>query len=82
MSKKDFDLDKEVEKLARKSNIDMRKAEFAFENQIRKLDKDIDNIVKAKIKDFDDNKELSSEYLSIDYSSSTIDQYRKKLKKI
>ena len=82
MSEKEFDLDKEVEKLSRKSNIDMRKTEFAFENQIRKLDKDIDNIVKSKIKEFDENKELTSEYLSTDYSSSTIGQYKKKLKKI
>ena len=83
MSKKeDFDLDKEVEKLSRKSNINMRKSEYAFENRIRKLDNDIDKIVKEKIKDFDDNKYLTEEYLTMDYSQSTINRYREKLKKI
>ena len=80
--KKDFDLDEEVEKLSRKSNINMRKSEYAFENQLRKLDNDIDKIVKEKIKDFDDNKYLTQEYLTMDYSQSTINRYREKLNKI
>ncbi len=83
MSKKDkIDFDEELEKIARKSNIDMRNSEYAFENQIRKLDNDIDRIAKQKIKDFDENKELASQYLSIDYKQDTIDRYREKLKKI
>lgn len=82
MSKKDFDLDKEVEKLSRKSNINMRKSEYAFENQVRQLDKDIDKIVEEKIKDFDNNKQLTQEYLTMDYTESTINRYREKLKKI
>lgn len=82
MSKDEFDLDEEIKKLSRKTNINMRKSEYAFENQIRKLDKDIDNIVKNKIKDFDNNKKLTSNYLSTDYSSSTIEGYKRKLKKI
>ncbi len=82
MSKEEIDFDKELEKIARKSNIDMRNSEYAFENQIRKLDNDIDRIAKQKIKDFDENKELASQYLSIDYKQDTIDRYREKLKKI
>lgn len=82
MSKKEFDIDEEVEKLARKSNFHMRKSEYAFENQLKRLDKDIDQIANQKIKDFDENKELTSEYLSIEYSHDTIDRYREKLKKI
>lgn len=82
MSKKEIDFDKELEKIARKSNINMRNTEYAFENQIKKLDKDIDRIAKQKIKDFDENKELASQYLSIDYKQDTIDRYREKLKKI
>lgn len=82
MSKKEIDFDKELEKIARKSNINMRNTEYAFENQIKKLDSDIDRIAKQKIKDFDENKELSSQYLSIDYKQDTIDRYREKLKKI
>ena len=30
MAKKDFDLDAEIEKIARKSNINIQKTEFAF----------------------------------------------------
>ena len=82
MSEKEFDLDEEIEKLSRKSNINMRKSEHAFENQIRKLDKDIDNLVKRKIKDFESNKKLKEDYLTIDYSESSIERYREKLKKI
>ena len=82
MSKKEFDLDKEIEKIARKSNINMRKPEYSFENQIKRLDKDIDIILDEKIKVFDENKELLSDYLNIDYSQDTIDRYREKLKKI
>lgn len=80
--KEEFDVDKELEKISRKSNIDIRKSEYSFENQIRKLDKEIDKIMDSKIKEFDDNKKLTSDYLSIDYSESTINRYKEKLKKI
>ena len=82
MSKKELDLDKEVEKLARKSNVNMRKSEYAFEKQLKKLDADIDSLVNEKIKDFDIDKKLTEQYLTIDYSNSTVDRYREKLKKI
>lgn len=82
MSKKELDLDKEVERLARKSNLNMRKSEYAFEKQLKKLDADIDSLVNDKIKDFDIDKKLTEQYLTIDYSNSTVDRYREKLKKI
>ena len=82
MSKEEFDLDKEIEKIARKTNLNMRKSEYSFENQIKRLDKDIDNLMKDKMKNFDDNKELTSDYLNINYKQDTIDRYREKLKKI
>ena len=53
--KEEFDVDKELEKISRKSNLDIRKSEYSFENQIRKLDKEIDKIMDSKIKEFDDN---------------------------
>ena len=81
MSKK-FDIDEEIEKLSRKTNVNMKRTEYAFDNQIRKLEKDIDHIVKDKISNFDENKELSTKYLNIDYSSDSIDRYKKRLKKI
>ena len=83
MSKKEeIDFDKELEKIARKTNINVRKSEYAFENQLKRLDKDIDKVIDDKIKDFDKNKQLTSDYLSIDYKQDTIDRYREKLKKI
>lgn len=82
MSKKEIDFDEEIEKLSRKTNINIRKSEFAFEKQLKRLDKDIDNITNQKIKDFDEYKESLGNYLATDYSSSTIDRYREKLKKI
>ena len=45
MSKKDIDFDEEIKKLSRKTNIDIRRSEYAFENQIRKLDNDIKDIL-------------------------------------
>ena len=82
MSKKEIDFDKELENLSRQSGINIRKSEYSFDNQIKKLDKDIDKIVNEKIKNFDENKKLKSEYLNIDYKQDTIDRYREKLKKI
>ena len=79
---KEFDVDEEIEKLSRKTNINMRRTEYAFDNQLKKLEKDIDHIVKDKISNFDENKELSTKYLNIDYSSDSIDTYKKRLKKI
>ncbi|WP_295610245.1 hypothetical protein [uncultured Methanobrevibacter sp.] len=83
MSKKEkIDFDKELEKIARKSNLNIRKSEYAFENQLKKLDKDIDNLTNKKIKEFDKNKELTLEYLSTEYKQDSIDRYREKLNKI
>lgn len=82
MSKKEKDIDKEIEKLARKSNVNIKKTEYSFEKRMKRLDKEIDDVINDKIKEFDKNKELTSDYLSIDYKSDTIDNYRKKLKKI
>lgn len=83
MSKKEkIDFDKELEKIARKSNVNIRKSEYAFENQLKKLDRDIDNLTNKKIKGFDKNKELTLEYLSTEYKQDSIDRYREKLNKI
>ena len=82
MSKEEFDLDKEIEKIARKSNINMRNSEYSFESRLKKLDKEMDKIMDRKIKEFDDSKSATSDYLSIDYRQDTIERYREKLKKI
>ena len=82
MAKEEFDIDKEIEKLSRKSNLSMRKSENSFDNMLKKLDKDIDEVMDRKIKAFDDSKKLTSDYLNIDYTEDTIERYREKLKKI
>ena len=82
MAKKDVDFDKELEKLARKTNVSIKKSEFAFENQLRKLDKEIDDAANKKIKEFDKNKQLTADYLSIDYRNDSISRYREKLNRI
>ncbi len=82
MSKKELDFDKELEKIARKSNINIKKSEYSFENRLKRLDQDIDKIANRKIKEFDEKKELASDYLSIEYKQDAIDRYREKLKKI
>ena len=82
MAKEEFDIDKEIEKLSRKSKIDIKKSEYAFENRLKKLDKQIDEVLDRRVKAFDDSKKLTSDYLNIDYSQDTIERYREKLKKI
>ena len=83
MAKKDeVDIDKEVKKLARKTDLNIRKSEYSFSKRIERLDKEIDKILNKKIREFDDNKELTQEYLSIEYKQDTIDRYREKLNKI
>lgn len=82
MSKKEFDLDEEVKRLARKTNVNLKKSEYSFDNQIRKLDNDIDMILDKKIKEFDESKQVTSDYLNISFQHDTINRYREKLKKI
>lgn len=83
MAKKDdFDLDEEVEKLGRKTNIKARRAEYAFENQLRQLDAEMNSIVDRKIKEFDEQKAMYKKYSEADFTTPTIDRYRRKLNKI
>lgn len=83
MAKKEkIDIDEEVQRLARKTNVNIKKSEYSFEKQIERLDKDIDKVLNEKIKEFDENKQLTQDYLSIEYKHDTIDRYREKLNKI
>ena len=79
---KEVDFEKEVERLARKSNINIRKTEYAYENQLRRLDSEIDKIMDDKFKQLDENSDLKSEYLNVEFKHDTINRYREKLKKI
>lgn len=76
------DVDEEFKRISRKTNVNIIRSQMAFDNRIKSLEKEIENASKTQIKDFDSSKKLLSKYLSIDYSSSTIDRYRRKLKKI
>ena len=80
--KEEFDLDSEVERLARKSNIQMKKTEYSYSNQLKKLDKEIDKAINDKIKLFDENKKSTQDYKEIEFKHDTINRYREKLKKI
>lgn len=82
MSKKELDIDEEIRKLSRNSNINMRKSEYSFESRLKQLDKDIERASNSKIKEFDENKQITLDYLSTDYRQDTIDRYREKLKRI
>ena len=95
MAKKneEIDIDEEIKRISRKTNVDILKSGIAIDpvltdyynniNEITKnLEKEIDKASQTQIKDFDKSKELVGKYLSTDYSSSTIDNYRRKLKKI
>lgn len=79
---KEVDFEKEIERLARKSNINIMKTEYAYENQMKKLDSEIDKVMDRKLKQLDDNNELKSEYRNIEFKHDTINRYREKLKKI
>ena len=79
---KEIDVDEEIKKISRKTDIEIQKSEYAFKNRLKNLDAEIDKSVNEQLKEFDKMKELTSDYLGIDYSSSTIEQYREKLKKI
>lgn len=83
MPKKDeIDMDEEIKRLSRKTDINMRKLENSFDSRIKKLDKEIDKALNQKIKEFDENKQLTEDYLKIDYKNDTINRYREKLRKM
>ena len=69
MSKKEeFDVDEELKKISRKTNVAAIKSQRSFENQIKKLDVEIDNVINNKLRQFDVDLKLRSDYLSIDLS--------------
>lgn len=80
--KEEYDLEKEVERLSRKSNININQAEYSFNKRLKQLDADIDKIMDDKVKLFEENKKLTNDYLTMENDTSTIDRYREKLKKI
>ena len=82
MTKKEIDIDEEIERIARKSNFRIRKTEYSYDKQLSRLDNEIDRVLNDKIKEFDENKQVTQDYLEIEYKHDTINRYREKLKKI
>ena len=83
MSKKEeFDVDEELKKISRKTNVAAIKSQRFLENQIKKLDGEIENVINNKLRQFDVDLKLRSDYLSIDYSDPTVKKIREKLKRI
>lgn len=80
--KEEYDLDKEIERLSRKTNININKSEYSFNKRIKELDNEMKKIMNDKVKLFDENKVMTEKYLTIENDTSTIDRYREKLKKI
>lgn len=80
MAKKneEIDIDEEIKRISRKTNVDILKSGRTFDNRIKNLEKEIEKASQTQIKDFDKSKELVGKYLSTDYSSFTIDNYRQK----
>ena len=82
MFKKEIDFDEELERIARKSNINIQRTEYSYDKILEKLDVEMDNILDDKIKAFDENKSIAQDYLNIENDTSFVDRYREKLKKI
>ncbi len=77
-----MDIEKEAKRVARKSNLNMRKSEYSFEKRLSRLDAEIDKAIDDKIKWFDENQDMAEEYSDIEFEHDTINRYREKLKKI
>ncbi|WP_405314851.1 hypothetical protein [Methanobrevibacter sp.] len=83
MAKKEkFDIDEEIQRLSRKTNVNIKKTEYSFSKQLERLDKEVEKVINDKISVFDEDKELAEKYKSIEFNHDTIDRYREKLKKI
>ena len=80
--KEEYDLENEVERLSRQSNINIKKSDYSFTKRLKRLDEDIEKIMDDKVKLFDENKRLTEDYLTMENDTPTIDRYREKLRKI
>lgn len=80
--KEEVDVEKEIERISRKTRVEIMKTENRFESRLNQLDSDIDKLFKSKESIFDDSKEVTTEYITTDYTESSLERYRKKLNKI
>ena len=79
---KEFDVDKEIERLSKSTRIKIMKSENSFESRLNQLDKDIESAISAKEKLFDETKELTSKHVMTNYTDNALERYRNQLRKI
>lgn len=77
MSKSDFD--NKLKRLSRKTDVEIFKQNMGFEAELKKLDKKINDLSKKQIADFDNSKDLLSQYLDIGSTNDFVERCRKKL---
>ena len=82
MSKEDFDVEKEIERISRKTRVNIMKSERSFDSRLNQLEKEIDDAIKSKEKLFDDSKNLTTKHIETDYTDNALERYKKKLNKI
>ena len=83
MAKKEkFDVDKEIERISRKTRVNIMKSERLFESRLNQLENDIDSAINSKEKLFDENNVLKEKHILTDYTDSSLERYKKKLNKI
>ncbi|WP_296884995.1 hypothetical protein [uncultured Methanobrevibacter sp.] len=79
---KEFDVDKEIERLSRPTRINIMKSQNSFESRLNQLDKDIEDAISAKEKLFDETKELTSKHIMTNYTDNALERYKNQLRKI
>ena len=79
---KEFDVDKEIERLSKSTRIKIMTSENSFESRLNQLDKDIESAISAKEKLFDETKELTSKHVMTNYTDNALERYRNQLRKI
>ena len=77
MAQKEIDCEKEVDRVSRKSNIDIMRLEYSLNRKVRNLDKEINKLTKQKIKEFDNAKKSTKEFVDEEESVPTIEEYKK-----
>ena len=83
MPKKEIDFEKEAKKVSRKYNIKIMRSEYAFDKKIKKLDKEIDNLIREKISEFNNAKNSVKEFTDKEKQHiPTIEEYKKILDEI
>ena len=79
---KEFDVEKEMERLSKSTRIKIMKSENSFESRLNQLDKDIEDAISSKEKLFDETKDLTSKHIMTNYTDNALERYRNQLRKI